>query len=63
MVVKKAWIPSKGTYSVGTSDNPIDPTLGNLSISDVEPRKETEAEKQDPEVAPGRWGPMYSTLA
>merc|ERR1712144_144305 len=25
MVVKKAWIPSKGTYSVGTSDNPIDP--------------------------------------
>merc|ERR1711977_302559 len=52
MVAKKAWIPSRGVYSVGTSDNPIDPTLGNLSISDVEPRKETEAEKQDPDGVP-----------
>ncbi|PVH86911.1 calcium-transporting ATPase [Cadophora sp. DSE1049] len=52
MVVKKAWIPSRGTYSVGTSDNPINPTLGNLSISEVEPRKESEAEKRDPDGVP-----------
>lgn len=31
MVVKKVWVPSKGTYSVGNSENPIDPTLGDLS--------------------------------
>merc|ERR1712144_166605 len=52
MVVKKAWLPSAGTFSVGTSSDPIDPTLGNLSISDVEPRKESEAEKQDPDGVP-----------
>ncbi|KAH6704225.1 hypothetical protein BKA61DRAFT_636056 [Leptodontidium sp. MPI-SDFR-AT-0119] len=52
MVVKKAWIPSKGTYSVGTSDNPINPTQGDLSISEIEPRKESESEKQDPAGSP-----------
>ena len=37
MVAKRAWIPSKGTYSVGTSTNPLDPTLGDLSHRDVPP--------------------------
>ncbi|PQE22108.1 potassium sodium efflux P-type ATPase fungal-type protein [Rutstroemia sp. NJR-2017a BBW] len=31
MVTKKAWIPSRGTYSVGISDHPFDPTKGDLS--------------------------------
>ncbi|KAM3066374.1 P-type ATPase [Clarireedia jacksonii] len=30
MVMKKAWIPSQGTYSVGESDHPFDPTKGDL---------------------------------
>ena len=30
MVVKKAWIPSRGTYSVGPSNNPFDPTTAPL---------------------------------
>ena len=37
MVVKKAWIPSKGTYSVGTSSNPINPTEGDASHSHEPP--------------------------
>ncbi|KAL8965901.1 MAG: hypothetical protein Q9197_006273 [Variospora fuerteventurae] len=37
MVAKRAWIPSKGTYSVGTSVNPFDPTQGDLSHSDAPP--------------------------
>ena len=41
MVVKKAWIPSKGTYSVGTSENPIDPTIGDLSYHKAAPRDES----------------------
>ncbi|KAG9240694.1 sodium P-type ATPase-like protein [Calycina marina] len=41
MVVKKAWIPGKGTYAVGTSDNPIDPTIGDLSHSETAPREES----------------------
>jgi len=32
MVAKRAWIPAKGTYSVGPSDNPLDPTDGEVSL-------------------------------
>lgn len=39
MVAKKAWIPSRGTYSVGTSNNPFDPTAGSLSFSHEAPAK------------------------
>lgn len=37
MVVKKAWIPAMGTYSVGTSEDPVDPTIGHLSHSTYAP--------------------------
>ena len=53
MVVKKAWIPSKGTYSVGTSSDPFDPTQGELShfseppveISDVKEEASSPAQE------------------
>ncbi|EAT82901.2 hypothetical protein SNOG_09636 [Parastagonospora nodorum SN15] len=38
MVAKKAWIPAKGTYSVGTSDEPHNPTIGSLSFTAKQPR-------------------------
>ena len=37
MVVKKAWIPSRGTYSVGTSNEPFNPTIGDISFSTTSP--------------------------
>ena len=37
MIVKKAWIPSAATYSVGTSNNPIDPTQGIVTKTDMQP--------------------------
>jgi Na+-exporting ATPase len=37
MIVKRAWIPSAGTFSVGPSDNPIDPNQGEVTRSDVSP--------------------------
>ncbi|OJJ66388.1 hypothetical protein ASPBRDRAFT_138041 [Aspergillus brasiliensis CBS 101740] len=37
MVVKKAWIPSRGTYSVGTSNEPFNPTIGDVSFAPVSP--------------------------
>jgi len=40
MVVKKAWIPGKGTYSISTSENPIDPTIGDLSYQEAAPKDE-----------------------
>jgi Na+-exporting ATPase len=37
MVVKNAWIPSRGTYSVGTSNEPFNPTVGDLSFAPIAP--------------------------
>lgn len=37
MVVKKAWIPSKGVYSVGDLTDPFDPTIGTLSHDNKPP--------------------------
>lgn len=37
MVVKKAWIPSRGTYSVGTSNEPFNPTLGDVTFTPLPP--------------------------
>jgi Na+-exporting ATPase len=38
MIAKKAWLPAKGTYSVGTSDNPHNPTSGSLTFTPKPPR-------------------------
>ncbi|KAH7075122.1 hypothetical protein FB567DRAFT_183901 [Paraphoma chrysanthemicola] len=38
MVAKKAWIPAKGTYSVGTSDEPHNPTVGEVFFTAKQPR-------------------------
>lgn len=48
MVVKKAWIPGKGTYSVGTSSNPFDPTIQVLSHHEAAPRDESGDEEDVP---------------
>ncbi|KAJ5300631.1 uncharacterized protein N7443_005633 [Penicillium atrosanguineum] len=37
MVVKKAWVPSRGTYSVGTSNEPFNPTIADVSFTPVPP--------------------------
>ncbi|KAF7505632.1 hypothetical protein GJ744_000567 [Endocarpon pusillum] len=39
MVAKKAWVPAKGTYSVGTSNEPFNPTMGELSFDPLPPSK------------------------
>ncbi|KAL4872128.1 hypothetical protein BDV12DRAFT_193920 [Aspergillus spectabilis] len=39
MVAKRAWIPSLGTYSVGASSNPLNPTEGDLSLLSEAPIK------------------------
>ncbi|KAG9250708.1 putative sodium P-type ATPase [Emericellopsis atlantica] len=38
MIVKKAWIPGRGTYSVGTTNEPFNPTEGDLGLNPEEPR-------------------------
>ena len=49
MIAKKAWIPAKGTYSIGASHDPYNPTIGDISHSPVSPSNSSthEASVQD----------------
>ncbi|KAM4066371.1 E1-E2 ATPase domain-containing protein [Hirsutella rhossiliensis] len=38
MIVKKAWIPGRGTYSVGTTSEPFNPTEGPLGLTPAQPK-------------------------
>jgi potassium/sodium efflux P-type ATPase len=38
MIVKKSWIPGRGTYSVGTTNEPFNPTDGTLGFRDAQPK-------------------------
>ncbi|PWN53615.1 putative ENA2-plasma membrane P-type ATPase [Violaceomyces palustris] len=38
MVVRKAWVPATGTYTVSETNEPFNPTLGEVSVSGEEPR-------------------------
>ena len=49
MVAKKAWLPAKGTFTIGDSPEPFNPTLGDITFSPSEPRNM--AGKNDSEEA------------
>lgn len=38
MVVRKAWLPALGTYSVETTNDVYNPTVGNVSFTTTEPK-------------------------
>jgi potassium/sodium efflux P-type ATPase len=48
MVAKKAWIPARGTYTIGESTEPFNPTKGDISFTKKEPRnvENTDEEKK-----------------
>ncbi len=50
MVVRKAWVPASGTYSVSETNEPFNPTLGEVSVNDVEPRDDKAASSNEGEV-------------
>ncbi|KAB8265759.1 hypothetical protein BDV32DRAFT_158112 [Aspergillus pseudonomiae] len=52
MVVKKAWIPSKGTYSVGTSNEPFNPTVGDVTFTPVSPEHFDDEKEGEPAAKP-----------
>ncbi|OBT65448.1 potassium/sodium efflux P-type ATPase, fungal-type [Pseudogymnoascus sp. 23342-1-I1] len=52
MVTKKAWVPAVGTYSVGTSENPVDPSIGDISHSDSAPHHTSQTEGYHEKVTP-----------
>lgn len=38
MTVKKAWIPGRGTYTVGTTNEPFNPHVGQLGLKAAQPK-------------------------
>ena len=51
MVAKRAWIPSKGTYSVGMTSEPSNPAVGHLTFT-PKPPKEIDFDSQDEKTTP-----------
>jgi Na+-exporting ATPase len=39
MVVKRAWLPGHGTYCVGETNEPFNPTMGDVLLQEMEPRE------------------------
>ncbi|PHH65706.1 hypothetical protein CDD81_1792 [Ophiocordyceps australis] len=39
MVVKKAWIPGRGTYSIGNTNEPFNPTVGQIGLNPTQPKE------------------------
>jgi Na+-exporting ATPase len=51
MVVRKAWIPGHGTYSVSSSNEPFNPTQGGVSFSELPPKDITpDTEEKETQV-------------
>ncbi|RFU73219.1 sodium transport atpase 5 [Trichoderma arundinaceum] len=49
MIVRKAWLPGCGTYSVETTNEVYNPTVGKVSFNPAQPRDVNELEKQPSE--------------
>ena len=50
MVTKKVWVPGRGTYSIGISKNPFDPTVGDLEFNSLPPSMINSSEKPSSSV-------------
>jgi P-type Na+/K+ transporter len=66
MLAKRAWIPAKGTYSVGSTNEPHNPTIGNLSFDASPPTQNTNREEEatatDPQELLQNNGPLQEFL-
>ncbi|EPS35585.1 hypothetical protein H072_10967 [Dactylellina haptotyla CBS 200.50] len=51
MVTRKAWIPSKGTYSVGTSSEAFNPEVGDINFDAKEPRHMSITSKEPVDIS------------
>lgn len=46
MVAKKCWIPNRGTYSVGESSEPFNPTVGDLAFAAFPPSATSDSDEE-----------------
>jgi Na+-exporting ATPase len=50
MVVRKAWIPARGTYAVGSNNDPFDPTSADLSHIYTPPKDQNSTSENQEEI-------------
>lgn len=50
MIVRSAWIPTHGTYSVQTTNDVYNPHAGTVSFDAADPKDLADSEKHDPAV-------------
>ncbi|TKA68887.1 hypothetical protein B0A49_09897 [Cryomyces minteri] len=53
MVAKKAWIPARGTYSISTTNEPFNPTVGDIGFHTLSPSQvKTDDEDKETQAMP-----------
>lgn len=54
MIARRAWLPGHGTYSVASTNDVYNPTVGRVSFSPSQPRDASNVEKEqaEEEIAP-----------
>ena len=63
MVVRKAWLPGHGTYSVEASDEPFNPTIGEISFSAAAPSEMQHSSTSEKSVMDGGVVPDETLLS
>ena len=54
MVLRKAWVPASGTYLVSESNEAFNPTLGEVTRVDIEPRSKDDSQDGAEMVTDGK---------
>ncbi|MBE3045428.1 hypothetical protein IMZ48_23345, partial [Candidatus Bathyarchaeota archaeon] len=63
MVLRKAWISGHGTYSVSSTNEPFNPTKGNMRFTQLEPKDSTpETEEKETAIEPEEEVKSHDTL-
>lgn len=67
MVVRSAWLPSRGTISIGETHEPTNPTIGAIFHSELSPagQNATESQSQQPTATSAKEllsGPHFDTF-
>ncbi|KAG7141282.1 Sodium transport ATPase 5 like protein [Verticillium longisporum] len=62
MVVRMAWLPSLGTYSVGMSNEPYNPEVGGVSFTVAEPKDIPAEDTESAKVMPADEAAAHSPL-
>ncbi|KAM0335108.1 hypothetical protein ACHAQA_000143 [Verticillium albo-atrum] len=62
MVVRMAWLPNLGTYSVGMTNEPYNPETGDMSFTNAQPKDIPVEDRQSSKIVPAEEASTHSSL-